>query len=66
MFESFPLSNMVKTALSCDVQWLFLNSCEHKLLVSQDFQYPHVKINIYITRALALILTISHFVLSTP
>lgn len=26
--------------MSCDIQWLFLNTCEHKF-VSQDFQYSH-------------------------
>lgn len=26
--------------MSCDIQWLFLNTCEYKF-VSQDFQYPH-------------------------
>jgi len=64
IFESFT-SFLVMTALSCDIQWLFLHCGEHKFLVCQGFQYSrndneslnHVGIGPYSS--------VSHFVLST-
>lgn len=65
IFERFTLLNVVQATLSCDVQCLSLYSWEHRFLVSQHIPYPPQSKSIFKSQgALALILVISHFVLS--